>query len=135
MKQRITKAAAFCLAVLLTIAVMSACTAPEQASTTQATTTAATTTTAQATTTAATTTTAKATTTARATSAVPATTQATTAAQAEVRDYVANTNTMKFHYPSCSSVKDIADHNRWNFNGTRNTLISQGYVPCKRCDP
>jgi len=51
------------------------------------------------------------------------------------RDYVVNTNTGKFHYPSCSSADDIKPSNRWDYHGSREELISQGYVPCKRCDP
>ena len=51
------------------------------------------------------------------------------------RDYVVNTNTKKFHYPSCSSADDIKDSNRWEYHGTRDDLIGMGYVPCKRCDP
>lgn len=49
--------------------------------------------------------------------------------------YVVNTNTKKFHKPSCSSVKDIKESNRWDFTGTREELIEKGYVPCKRCNP
>ena len=51
------------------------------------------------------------------------------------QDYVANKNTKKFHYPYCSSADDIKPSNRWDFYGTRDELISKGYVPCKRCDP
>ena len=51
------------------------------------------------------------------------------------RDYVVNTNTKKFHYPSCSSADDIKESNRWEYHGTRDDLIGMGYVPCKRCDP
>lgn len=60
-----------------------------------------------------------------------------TAAQTEsvTASYVANMNTMKFHYPSCSSADDIKAKNRWDFEGTREELIAQGYVPCKRCNP
>ncbi len=50
-------------------------------------------------------------------------------------NYIANTNSKKFHYPSCASVKDIAAHNCWEYCGTREELLSQGYVPCKRCHP
>ena len=52
-----------------------------------------------------------------------------------VRAYVLNKNTMKFHYPSCSSVKDIKDENRWDYTGTREDIIDMGYDPCKRCNP
>lgn len=55
--------------------------------------------------------------------------------QEEGRDYVVNTSTKKFHYPSCSSADDIKDENRWDYHGTREELIDSGYVPCKRCHP
>ena len=51
------------------------------------------------------------------------------------RSYVVNTNSGKFHYPSCSSVGDILPSNRWDYTGSRDELIAQGYIPCKRCDP
>ena len=50
-------------------------------------------------------------------------------------DYVVNTNTGKFHYPHCSSADNIKPQNKWEFVGTRNKLINDGYVPCKRCNP
>ena len=49
--------------------------------------------------------------------------------------YVVNTNTGKFHYPSCSSAKQIKSKNRWDYDGSRDELIGMGYVPCKRCNP
>lgn len=49
--------------------------------------------------------------------------------------YVVNTNTGKFHEPSCSSVEDMSEKNRMDVNATRDELIAQGYVPCGRCDP
>lgn len=53
----------------------------------------------------------------------------------EGTSYVINTNTGKFHYPGCSSVKDIKSKNRWDYVGTREEVINMGYVPCKKCDP
>ena len=50
-------------------------------------------------------------------------------------NYVVNTNTGKFHNPFCSSVKTIKDDNRWDYTGTRDELISNGYNPCKKCNP
>ena len=50
-------------------------------------------------------------------------------------DYVLNTNTGKFHYPSCSSVEDMKEKNRADFHGTREELIDMGYSPCGRCKP
>jgi len=52
-----------------------------------------------------------------------------------VGNYVVNTNTGKFHYLSCSSADQIKPTNRWDYNGTRDELISMGYQPCKRCNP
>jgi len=50
-------------------------------------------------------------------------------------NYIANKNTHKFHYPGCDSVNKMSEKNKWYFNGSRDELISQGYVPCKRCNP
>lgn len=49
--------------------------------------------------------------------------------------YVLNTNTKKFHKPSCSSVKQMASHNKKTVKEKRSTLIKEGYEPCKRCNP
>ena len=49
--------------------------------------------------------------------------------------YVLNTNTKKFHYPSCSSVKQMADKNRTDIISTREEIIAMGYEPCGRCNP
>ncbi len=51
------------------------------------------------------------------------------------KNYVLNTNTKKFHLPSCSSAKSIKEHNRKDFSGTRDEVLSMGYEPCKNCDP
>ena len=49
--------------------------------------------------------------------------------------YVLNTNTMKFHYPTCSSVDDMKEKNKQIYTGSREEVINMGYVPCKRCNP
>lgn len=49
--------------------------------------------------------------------------------------YVLNTNTKKFHYPSCSSVKQMKDKNRKDYTGSRQEIIGMGYDPCKKCNP
>lgn len=49
--------------------------------------------------------------------------------------YILNTNTKKFHYPSCSSVKQMKESNKQVYTGSREDIISQGYDPCKRCNP
>lgn len=51
------------------------------------------------------------------------------------RGYVLNTNTMKFHYPSCSSVASMADHNKEYVECSREELIKKGYEPCGNCEP
>lgn len=49
--------------------------------------------------------------------------------------YVVNTNTKKFHLPTCSSVKDMKDKNKKEVSCSRDEVIDMGYVPCKRCNP
>lgn len=49
--------------------------------------------------------------------------------------YILNTNTKKFHYPSCSSVSDMKEKNKREFTGTRDEVIDQGYSSCGRCHP
>lgn len=53
----------------------------------------------------------------------------------ESQEYVLNTKSMKFHRPTCSSVNDIADNNKQEATATRDELISEGYSPCKQCNP
>lgn len=50
-------------------------------------------------------------------------------------EYILNTNTKKFHYPSCSSVKQMKVSNKKEYTGSRDDLIAQGYDPCKKCNP
>lgn len=49
--------------------------------------------------------------------------------------YVLNTNSHKFHLPGCSSVDTISPKNRKDVNESREQIISEGYAPCKRCNP
>lgn len=58
-----------------------------------------------------------------------------TGSEASQADYILNTNTKKFHYPTCSSVKDMKEKNKQEFFGTRDEAISNGYSPCGRCKP
>ena len=53
----------------------------------------------------------------------------------KTHDYVLNTNTHKFHYPECDSVKDMKEKNKKFVTSTREDVISQGYEPCQRCKP
>lgn len=58
-----------------------------------------------------------------------------TRSEASQADYILNTNTKKFHYPTCSSVNDMKEKNRQEFFGTRDETIALGYSPCGRCKP
>lgn len=49
--------------------------------------------------------------------------------------YIVNTNTGKFHKPSCKSVKQMKESNKAERTATRDELISEGYEPCKNCNP
>ena len=51
----------------------------------------------------------------------------------QTRTYILNTNTKKIHLPDCRSVKDMAEHNKKEYEGTINDLKQQGYDPCGRC--
>ena len=53
----------------------------------------------------------------------------------EGTDYVVNTNTGKFHYPDCKSVKRMKEKNKTYFTGDRQELIDKGYTPCGNCHP
>ncbi|HIR84410.1 MAG TPA: DNA/RNA non-specific endonuclease [Candidatus Galloscillospira excrementavium] len=49
-------------------------------------------------------------------------------------NYILNTNTMKFHLPTCASVADIKPANRGTV-ATREEALAAGYEPCGRCNP
>lgn len=61
--------------------------------------------------------------------------QAAQVQQSNVKDYVLNTSTMKFHYPGCRSVKQIKAENYSTMSGTREDAINSGYSPCGICNP
>lgn len=48
--------------------------------------------------------------------------------------YVLNTNSMKIHYPDCSSVDDMKEENK-AFTNDYEAAIAQGYKSCGRCKP
>lgn len=50
-------------------------------------------------------------------------------------EYILNTNSKKFHKPSCSSASSIKSENKEVYTGSRDDLIAQGYDPCKKCNP
>ncbi len=49
--------------------------------------------------------------------------------------YILNSNTHKFHIPTCSSVSQMKEKNKGVYEGSRDDIIQQGYVPCKKCNP
>lgn len=53
----------------------------------------------------------------------------------EETTYILNTNTMKFHDPSCSSVDQISEDHKVEYTGSREDLIAEGYEPCGNCNP
>ncbi len=48
-------------------------------------------------------------------------------------EFVINTNTKKFHIPTCSCVDDILPKNKKVESSTIAELEEKGYSPCKRC--
>lgn len=49
--------------------------------------------------------------------------------------YVLNTNTGKFHLPSCNSVSRMSERNKREVTSTHDEMVSQGYSPCANCNP
>ncbi len=49
--------------------------------------------------------------------------------------YILNTNSNKFHKTDCDSIKKMKESNKKTFTGNRDELISDGYEPCKNCNP
>ena len=69
-------------------------------------------------------------------SKIPETASADSATEESIEQtYILNTNTHKFHDPSCPSVEDIKDSNKQSYTGSRHDLIAQGYEPCSQCKP
>ena len=51
------------------------------------------------------------------------------------QDYILNRKSMKFHWPGCEAVAAMKPENRVEYHGTRDDVLSMGYVPCKICMP
>jgi len=66
----------------------------------------------------------------------PTTTPETSNSESNIEaTYILNTNSKKFHTPSCSSVNKMSDKNKQSFTGDKNDLIAQGYSACGICKP
>lgn len=51
------------------------------------------------------------------------------------QDFIINTNSNKYHYPSCSEVNRMNEENKSYYHGSSQDLDSQGYTPCGKCHP
>lgn len=49
--------------------------------------------------------------------------------------YILNTNTHKFHKADCAAAKKIGADNKQTVTKSREAVISEGYEPCKQCNP
>lgn len=49
--------------------------------------------------------------------------------------YILNTNSIKYHLPTCSAVADMSAGNRQDTTMTKDEVEAQGYVACKMCNP
>ena len=55
--------------------------------------------------------------------------------EGEIKEYILNNNSKKFHLPTCKNAKDIKESNRELFSGKRENLLKRGYTPCGACNP
>ena len=62
------------------------------------------------------------------------TVQGETKKPTDKRTYVLNTNSMKFHYPSCEWAQKISDANKIVYH-SRDDAVADGKVPCTACNP
>ena len=53
----------------------------------------------------------------------------------ELRSYVLNTGSRRFHRPGCSAVEKMAEKNKETVTASRDDLIDRGFAPCTRCRP
>lgn len=53
----------------------------------------------------------------------------------EKGNYVLNTNTKKYHLPSCSGAKRTQKKNKEEFVGSKAEIEAKGYEPCGACNP
>ena len=52
-----------------------------------------------------------------------------------VEEFVLNTNSKKFHLPSCDAVDKMKKSNKKTYRGKRSELVKSGYKPCGMCNP
>jgi DNA-entry nuclease len=49
--------------------------------------------------------------------------------------FIVNISSKKFHTKDCTAVEKIKDDNKKTYTGSRQSLINNGYEPCKQCNP
>ena len=59
----------------------------------------------------------------------------TSSDEEDKKTYIVNTKTKKFHNPDCDGAKKMSSSNKKKYKGTRDSLISNGYSPCQKCNP
>ena len=59
----------------------------------------------------------------------------TSSDEADKKTYIVNTKTKKFHNPDCDGAKKMSSSNKKKYKGTGDSLISNGYSPCQKCNP
>lgn len=53
----------------------------------------------------------------------------------ETKEYILNTNSFKYHLPTCDSVTRMSDKNKKIYKGKKEDLEKFGYSACKSCNP
>lgn len=51
----------------------------------------------------------------------------------DVQEYILNTNSKKYHVPTCDGVESMSEKNKQEYVGTADELAAQGYSPCGNC--
>ena len=59
----------------------------------------------------------------------------TSSDEADKKTYIVNPKTKEFHNPDCDGAKKMSSSNKKKYKGTRDSLISNGYSPCQKCNP
>lgn len=53
----------------------------------------------------------------------------------ETKEYILNTNSFKYHLPTCDSVDQMSEQNKKVYKGNKKDLENAGYSACKSCNP
>ena len=55
--------------------------------------------------------------------------------KSQLKTWVVNNKTMKYHYPDCSAVKKINENNKGSITASCEEMKQKGYSPCGICKP